>query len=162
MENSFLYSKSISFLMGWTRPNPHCEPAPPSLSLFVRHYQVDPGAFTVPRVSRPFFLSLTHRHVGPGRQPLTASSPNPLPCPGHARTAGTIPVLCRDGSLRRNASSRLSSSHCPRNRLELSTPTATPLLPVACARCRRRRHIAQSQRCHDKQPGTRRQLLHAA
>jgi hypothetical protein len=36
MENSFLYSKSISFLTGQTRstrPNPYHEPAPPALSL---------------------------------------------------------------------------------------------------------------------------------
>jgi hypothetical protein len=33
MENSFLYSKTISFLTGCTRPDPHREPAPPALSL---------------------------------------------------------------------------------------------------------------------------------
>jgi hypothetical protein len=36
MENSFVYSKSISFLTGWTRstqPDPYHKPAPPTLSL---------------------------------------------------------------------------------------------------------------------------------
>jgi hypothetical protein len=83
MENSFIYSKYISFLTGWTR-------SAGSLSLSMRHCQVDPGAFTVPCVSHPFFpsLSLSHtrRHVGPGHQPLTAypqSLPVRLLCYGH-------------------------------------------------------------------------------
>jgi hypothetical protein len=97
-----------------------------------------------PRVSSHFSpLSLTHRHVGPGRQPLTASSPNPHPCPGHACIAGAILAVHRDASLRPSASSFLSSSCCPRHRLELATPTDALLPHVACVhRCCR--HDAQA------------------
>jgi hypothetical protein len=106
-------------------------------------------------------LSLSRRHVGPGHQPLTASSPNPLPCPGHARIASMIPTMRRDTILWPSASSRLSSLHCMRHRLELIVPTAAPLPHVAYAHCRCCRD-AWSPPHHDEQPTARCQLLHAA
>jgi hypothetical protein len=81
--------------------------------------------------------------VGLGRQPLTASSPNPLPCPGHARITGAIPAVHRDASLQPSASSFLSSSCCPRHRLELATPAAA-LLPHVAYTHHRCRHDAQA------------------
>jgi hypothetical protein len=74
-----------------------------SLSLFVRHYQVNPGTFTVPYVSRPFFLYLTHLRVGPGHQPLTAfpqSLPVRLLCsslPTHQHRFRSCPTMQTPG-----------------------------------------------------------------
>jgi hypothetical protein len=95
--------------------------------------------------------------MGPGHQPLTSSSPNPLPYPGHTRIASAIPAVRRDASLRPSASNRLSSSHCPRRQLELATPMAHTLPPInlrplvaaaAAPRCPGR--TAYRQACPDR------------
>jgi hypothetical protein len=99
-----------------------------------------------------FSLSLTRRHVGPGHQQLTASSPNALPYPVHAHITGAIPAVCRNASLRPSASSRLSLSHCPRHRLEL----AVSPLPLRCPKPTTPRRAACSMPSaiarHDEQP----------
>jgi hypothetical protein len=81
MENSFLYSKSISFLTGRTRPDPHRGPAPPALSLCAPL----PGGPCEPLrpTGRPPPLSV----AGPARQGKIPNQPRPclVPLTGRRR-----------------------------------------------------------------------------
>jgi hypothetical protein len=102
MENSFLYSKSISFLTGWTRPDPLHEPAPLALSLSL---SLCATARWTPAPSRSHVstarfsslsLSLSHSLAttwGPADSP-SRLFPNLFPC------ASSIPAASADSSPR--------------------------------------------------------------
>jgi hypothetical protein len=96
MENSFLYSKSISFLTGRTRstrPDLYHKPALPALFLSVRHCLVGPMSRCGPPVG--LHLSLW---LGP-RIKENTQSPLPMPCSGHRPPAPILaPTLHQDPS----------------------------------------------------------------
>jgi hypothetical protein len=113
-KNPFLFLTGLDPLTHLTRIMNLLHQLSLSLSLSMRHYQVDPDAFTVPCVGRPFFLSLTHLRLLP-----------PIPSPDLAtRASPTQFQPC--------AVTPTFDQACP---AAFPRRTATPLPPVACARC---------------------------